>query len=190
MKKIILISALLVLSFSAGAQMKASLGYGLEWCFSISKSPEFFHFQHFGFRIGADLMSPNEDMLFLGAGFDAGICGENFLVVGKGERLVLCPFYVDAIYDFNNIGFVTGGLYAELRGGIAFGGLASQIGSRIYSKYFAIGAGYQVDDMSIGLEWSRYPGMTATIDGYTVESDSVGSNIAIKFCYRFGKNRY
>ena len=189
MKKFILLSALLALCFSARAQMTASLGYGLEWGFSVTKSSEFFHFQQFGFKMGVDLQSQNDDMLFLGAGFNAGVCGENFLVVGKGERLILCPFFFDAVYDFNNIGMISGGLYGELRGGIAFGGMASQKGSKINSGYFAIGAGFQVDSISIGLEYSSYPGMKFTIDDYTVKSESVGSNIAIRFCYRFGKNR-
>lgn len=190
MKKILLISALFTLCLSSRAQNTASFGFGLDLGTSITKSSEFMHFTQIGAQFGVDLTLKNDDILFLGAGFDSGICSEKFLNIGNSEKLVLCPFYFDATYDLNNVGSMTGGLYGELKGGIAFGGLVSQKGSRTNSGYFAFGFGYQVDSISAGLEFSLYPGMTSTIDGYTVTRDSTGSNLAIRFKYRFGKARY
>ena len=189
MKKFFLISTLLALCFSASAQMKASFAGGFDLGASVIKSSEFFHFVQAGGQVGVDLESNNGDILFLGAGLNLGICGDKFLSIGDGEKMVFCPLYVDATYDFNNIGSMIGGLYGELRGGFAFGGITSIKGSKVNSGYFAFGGGYQVGGMSVGLEFSLYPGMKSTIDGYTVTRDSAGSNLAIKFKYRFGKSR-
>lgn len=189
MKKLIFISALLALCLSAKAQMTASFAGGIDLGASVVKSSEFFHFVQVGGQVGVDLESENENILFLGAGLDLGVCSEKFLNIGKGERMVFCPLFVDATYDFNNIGNMIGGLYGELKGGFAFGGLTSQKGSKVISGYFAFGTGYQVSGISVGLEFSLYPGMKSTIGGYTVTRDSAGSNLAIKFKYRFGKSR-
>lgn len=190
MKKFFLISTLLALCFSARAQMTASFAGRLDLGASVTKSSEFSHFVQFGGQVGVDLESKNGDILFLGAGLDCGIRGEKFLLIGdKGDKVVLCPLFADVQYDFNNVGNMIGGLYAEMQGGIAFGGITSIKGSKVNSGYFAIGAGYQVIGMSVGLEYSIYPGMTSKVDGYSIERDSAGGNLAIKVKYLFGKNR-
>lgn len=85
MKKLILISVLLALCCSVRAQVMASFAGGLDFGASVTKSSEFFHFVQFGGQAGVDLEFDKGDILFLGAGLDVGVCGENFLAIGKNR---------------------------------------------------------------------------------------------------------